>query len=433
MSEHCEENSAKNMKEGMDFQKATGMCPHGNFPSRCETCVVEGEQSVETDTSQYVSSFEARIEGLDHQEMTAEQRELERSALRMFVDLFAKPTQEVLDLPIEIEGGSATFRDVLQKHIQNFDDFDGEDEERGVMQLDLLRDLVSMLKEMDVGTWDSAIEQTAKTKKNNCSGSAALLTTMIEATSRRTGIDADYVNPYGHALVVAKLADGRIIYADGRNGVLEDVSDVVDYEEREDFNVYGLRKQTPEIPFRFLPTTKENWRLIVENYAGNMEELPDAAEGAFDDVLQNTATADELEKIQSEAIAALAETGITREEAQKLRRVKDHLEGGLQDFRKSPDFGAESELWKQIHAGQEHLRQAGEKARSIDGMMQRIRARKGELRAFLLGESDHFDSGDQEIDENLRKYRDARESARIILHKSDDEVVTEVDALIDRL
>ena len=420
------------MNDGMDFQKATDMCPHGNFPSRCKTCAVEGEQGIGTDMSQYVSSFEARIEDFDDREMTTEQRELERSALRMFVDLFAKPTEEVLDLPIEIEGGSATFRDVLQKHLQKFDDFDGENQGRGVMQLDLLRDLVSMLKEMPVGTWDTSIAQTAKTKKNNCSGSAALLTVILESTAARTGARPDYVNPYGHALVIARLSNGRIIYADGRNGVLKDITDDVDFEERDDFNVYSLRKQKPEMPFRYLPTTKENWRLIVENYVGNMEELPDAAEGVFDDIQKNTATPYELAKIQFEAGVALTETGITRNDRVILRKVKNHLEESLRDFRNSPDFGGEAELWKQIHAGQEHLKAAGEKA-AAKGLIEDIKARKHELRAFLLGDTETFASGDTQVDEDLKKYRDARESARIILDKTDEELAEEVNALIARL
>lgn len=421
------------MKNEIDIQHKTGMCKHGNFSRRCEHCAVEAEHSVKSGMHQYVSSFEAKIKGLEHQEMTAEQRELERRGLQIFVDLFAKPTQEVVNATIELEGESVTFSDVLQKHLQKFDGFDGSDEERGAMQFDLLRDLVSMLHKMPVGTWDTTIQQTVKTMKNNCSGSAALFTTMIEATAERTGIDADYVNPYGHALVVAKLADGRIVYADGRNGVIEDISDIVDYEEHIDFNVYGLRKQTPEKPFHFLPTTKENWQLIVENYAGNMAVLPDAAEGVFDDTLQNTTTPDERTKIQLEAIAAMQETGITREDVQELHQVREYLEGGLQDFRNSPDFGTEAELWKQIHAGQEYLRQAAEKARAIDGMMERIRARKENLRAFLLGERDVFDSGDAEINALFEKYRDARRTSCIILHKTDEEFAEEIETLLTKI
>ena len=187
------------------------------------------------------------------------------------------------------------------------------------------------------------------------------------------------------------------------------------------------------MPFRYLPAAKENWRLIVENYAGNMDELPDAAEGIFDDTLRNTATPDELEKIQSEAILALSETGITREAAGELRKVKEYLGNAMRDFRTSPDFGAESELWKQIHAGQNHLRAAGERASSIEGLVEHIRANKSELRAFLLGNTDTFSTGDTKVDEDIRKYRDARASARIILHKTDAEFTEEIDALIRQL
>lgn len=379
----------------------------------------------------YEAQYRGELQSIDAREFNSEEeKKLEQASLKLFVDQFVRPTKEVLQKQFESEEGAFQLGEVLSTHLSKFEQ-DGADTVE--LQKSLVRDLVMKMKHMPVGNWDISTSQTAKTGKNNCSGSAALLTTILEATSSKTGIRVSYANPYGHALVVARMNDGSVWYSDSRNGVFEDISQKSDYEEREGYSVFGLHEPTPETPFRYLPIMKDNWRLVVENYAGNMEELPHAAEGIFDEVLQNTASESELAKIQAEAKAALGQVGMKKEDAVKMRKVKDYLESALYGFRKDPDFGKESELWKQIHSGDEYLQVIGNRVISDDLFKQKLIEMKPDLREFLIGGGDEINTGDEDIDEAFRKYRDARQSARIILHKSDQDIEKEVDGLLEKL
>lgn len=54
-----------NPKKSTDFQKATGMCPHGNFPSKCESCRQENEDR--TESLEKIHGFDMGLEQVSQQ------------------------------------------------------------------------------------------------------------------------------------------------------------------------------------------------------------------------------------------------------------------------------------------------------------------------------------------------------------------------------
>lgn len=305
-------------------------------------------------------------------------------------------------------------------------------EDLAATQKALVRGIVEHLNEMPVGTWDTSPKQTLETKQTNCSGAAALFTALFESVQAATEIPKiHYVNPYGHATDIVHFSDQTIFYADPRNGIFQEITQDVEVEERDGLIVYRLKVPTPEIPFHFLPTLPSFRDMAVVNYVENMAEIPEAAEGVFDEILRNSATGAELREMQQEARVVRERERIAASKVIQWQKLKQSLGKSLDKFKQTPEFQKESEFWGNYRGVQEILVELESLAQADPVIKRELLEKKEFLREFLLHKTDTLNLSNKAIEEKLRHYRDSKHLLDIaIIHKNTEDLIKETDGFL---
>lgn len=95
-----------------DIQKTTGMCPHGNFPDSCDTCITESKPSGER--NKMIADLRERVlqKGFTTPEAITEERkqviEHELDSTGTFMHGFEKPWFVIGGLSVELSAGEIT-------------------------------------------------------------------------------------------------------------------------------------------------------------------------------------------------------------------------------------------------------------------------------------------------------------------------------------
>ena len=110
----------------------------------------------------------------------------------------------------------------------------------------------------------------------NCSGSALIFGVIM---NEEFGIQAEHVNPVGHAANLVTFSDGTIHYVDPRNQVNLKLKLDCSMQERDGFRIYDIEKS--ELEYRLLPVSELKHGATL-TYLENLNALGSVKENDFE-------------------------------------------------------------------------------------------------------------------------------------------------------
>ena len=291
-----------------------------------------------------------------------ENLELRREGERIYTEEFAGKLDDILGHEFKVKGEDGrerniVLKDIIDRHLEGFSSpefaalsMEGKAEK----QREFVRDLGRGVDSIPFGDiWAFYFKRMMETGETNCSGSSSLLGMILEGTKEQSGIKSvEQGYPFGHAVNMITLGDSRLYLADTRSGLLEDISNYAQAEDRKGLKVYKIKqprdKNGGPIPWHNIPAVpmKEG---VIGMYLGNLRSAYEAGGGNFDEALSMGYSSKELEEIQKMAKDVCRERGLSSpEEYDRLGKVQEFFVGKINEYLRSPEFRREIRRVKKL-------------------------------------------------------------------------------------
>lgn len=309
---------------------------------------------------QFMKSFTPEAKPAPEQETVPEAKieekeELRREGEKIYDKEFVDKLDEVLGHEFKMKGKdgqeeSVVLKNIIDKHLEGFSSpgFAAlSTEEKAEKQREFVMDLGRGINKIPSDDpWSFYFKRIMETGKINCSGSSALLGMALERTKEQSGIKSvEQGFPYGHAINMITFGDGRLYFADARNGTFEDISDYTKIDNKDGLKVYKIKQPKDKIgdliPWRNIPATgvKEG---AIDMYLSNLQSAHQAAEGKFDKALKMGRSKKELKQAREGAKEVCQENNLSSpEELDRLTEVKRFFNEKINKYHRSEEFKKE--------------------------------------------------------------------------------------------
>lgn len=312
--------------------------------------------------------FEPKYEEKPEENLEEERLRLEGE--KIYSEDFIEKLDDVLGHEFKSKDGKEkiTLKQVVNEYLKRFaaEEFSQKAlKEQSEVQLQFLEDLAEKISEILPDSWSINFRQAIENNALNCSNCASLTGLILENNKEKFNLqNIEYGFPYGHAINIITLADGRVFYVDSKNNIVEDfeLNKNTKIEDKNGLKVYKINELKGKIDYKIIPALPLKEGILI-SYLGNLESSCNSVKGKLPDVIKKRPEKERRE-FQEGAKRVYDEEGLFSENKhQRLIKILESFEQKqmLDKYGESKEFKSEAKRWEEGMTREEFLKRYLEK------------------------------------------------------------------------